>query len=126
MYIKYLIPDIITDGTEKIFTAVEETLSMLKYYSESSTLWPIEDYKDMFKEAFDTIKGLQKQIEENAKLPAYIHPGKAILQEIKDINATVAQIQSPKTIPVPTWAKAAGKGITGTKIGIEDEMQNMR
>ncbi|KAI0999307.1 hypothetical protein K3495_g8889 [Podosphaera aphanis] len=95
------------DGTEKIFTTVEVSLSILKYYSESSTLSPIEDYMKIFKETFDAFKDLQKQIEENIKLP---EPSPAedppsinvIRQEIKDIKATVAQIQSPKTIPVPT------------------------
>ncbi|KAI0995756.1 hypothetical protein K3495_g12424 [Podosphaera aphanis] len=51
---------------EKNFTAVEETLSMSRFYSESSFTYPVEEYKEMFKEAMDAIIGLQKRLGENA------------------------------------------------------------
>ncbi|KAI0994728.1 hypothetical protein K3495_g13453 [Podosphaera aphanis] len=116
------------NAEERVFTAVEETLSMLKFYSESSTYWPLKELQDMFKEAFVTIEGLQKQIEENVKTPepspAEDPPSmKVILQEIKKIKATVAQIQSPKNILAPTWAEVAEKGISVAKVRIEDEME---
>ncbi|KAI1004622.1 hypothetical protein K3495_g3592 [Podosphaera aphanis] len=116
------------NAEKRVFTAVDETLSMLKFYSESSTYWPLKEFRDMFKEAFVTIEGIQKQIEENVKTPepspAEDPPSmKVIIQENKEIKATVAQIQSPQNTLAPTWAKVAGKGISAAKVRIEDEME---
>ncbi|RKF83945.1 hypothetical protein GcM1_150003 [Golovinomyces cichoracearum] len=68
----------------------------------------------IFKEAYNTIIDLQKQNEENTKLsepsPAEEPPSmKVIPQEIKEIKATVAQIQSPKMSRLRRGQKLRGK-----------------
>ncbi|KAI1003824.1 hypothetical protein K3495_g4383 [Podosphaera aphanis] len=87
---------------EKIFTAIEENLSMFKFYSESSFTYPVEEYKEMFNPVGDP-----------SALPN-------ILQALK---ASIAQIQSSKQLQTPTWPKVEVKAEKKrTRFRIEDEM----
>ena len=115
------------DAPRKVFSAVEETLQVLRISSDSFGTSQ-ETYRELLLEAIDTIESLQKRIDELTQ-PPKTSPTEdtptieVILQEIRDIKSTVTQIQSPKYSPAPTWAKVAGKGVKGTKIRIEDEME---
>lgn len=88
-----------SEEARKFFlTGVEDTLQMLRFYSNTTYLQPsLEQSVDMFKEAAGAIEGLRKLIVEPSKLPKIglaeeSQTMRVLLQEIKEIKATVAKI----------------------------------